>query len=148
GIGFGFVALQRIDDSLPSEVTAEEIPQAFEDALGPEVEDHFMRANWLRNLLPDELGDKQFGLRPGVAREDIALSNSQLGFGFSRATLSPTRTEGPRWTHEVDEHIAAIVAGLNPQGLNLRETLELDAVANNYDSEELFTAALPAITDL
>ena len=35
GIGFGFVALQRIDDSLPSEVTAEEIPQAFEDALGP-----------------------------------------------------------------------------------------------------------------
>ena len=148
GIGFGFVALQRIDDNLPSEVTAEEIPQAFEDALGTEVEEHFMRSAWLRNLLPDELGDKQFGLRPGVAREDIALSNSELGFGFTRATMRLTRTEGPRWTHEVDEHIAAIVAGLNPQGLNLRETLELYAVANDYDADELYSAALPAITDL
>ena len=148
GIGFGFVALQRIDDDLPSEVTAEEIPQAFEDALGSEIEEHFMRAAWLRNLLPDELGDKQFGLRPGVAREDIALSNSELGFGFTRATMRLTRTEGPRWTHEVDEHIAAIVAGLNPQGLNLRETLELYAVANDYEADELFAAALPAITDL
>src|SRR5699024_4110218 len=87
GIGFGFADLRRIDDALPSEVTAEEIPQACGDALGPEVEEHFLRANWLRNLLPDELGDKQFGLRPGLSREDIALSNSQLGFGFSRATM-------------------------------------------------------------
>lgn len=148
GIGFGFVALQRIDDALPSEVTAEEIPQAFEDALGPEVEEHFMRSAWLRNLLPDEIGDKQFGLRPGVAREDIALANSDLGFGFTRATMRLTRTEGPRWTHEVDEHVASIVAGLNPQGLNLRETIELYAVANDYDPEELTTAAIPAITDL
>src|SRR5699024_1634907 len=130
------------------EVTAEEIPQAFEDALGSEIEEHFMRAAWLRNLLPDELGDKQFGLRPGVAREDIALSNSELGFGFTRATMRLTRTEGPRWTHEVDEHIAAIVAGLNPQGLNLRETLELYAGANDYEADEVFAAALPAITDL
>ncbi|MDN6273922.1 MAG: class I SAM-dependent methyltransferase [Corynebacterium casei] len=148
GIGFGFVALQRIDDSLTSEVTAEEISQAFDDALGPEIEEHFMRSAWLRNLLPDEIGDKQFGLRPGVAREDIALATAEVGFGFSRATMRLTRTEGPRWTHEVDEHVASIVAGLNPQGLNLRETIELYAVANDYDSEELLTAALPAITDL
>ncbi|MFH0410716.1 methyltransferase [Corynebacterium sp. L4756] len=148
GIGFGFVALQKIDDSLPSEVTAEEIPQAFDDALGSEVEEHFRRSAWLRNLLPDEIGDKKFGLRPGVAREDIALSNDELGFGFTRATMRLTRTEGPRWTHEVDEHLASIVAGLNPHGLNLRETVELYAVANDVDADELFAAAQPAIIDL
>lgn len=80
-----------------------------------------MRSAWLRNLLPDEIGDKQFGLRPGVAREDIALANAEVGFGFSRTTMRLTRTEGPRWTHEVDEHVAPSSPDSTPKAQPARD---------------------------
>ncbi|MDY3128007.1 MAG: class I SAM-dependent methyltransferase [Corynebacterium sp.] len=148
GIGFGFVALHKIDEETPSEVVAEEIPQAFDDALGPEVMEHFAISAWLRSLLPDELGDKKFGLRSGVAKEEVSIANEDMGFGFTPVVTRLTRTEGPRWSHEVDEHLAAIVAGLNPDGLNLRETIELYAMAKGYDPDAMISEATPAIIDL
>ena len=148
GIGFGFVAIQRIDDDEPSDVLAEYMPQPFTDPLGPEVEEYFARVAWLRGLVPGELETKHFQVRPGVAREDVQLPDAELGMGFSPAALRLTRTEGPRWSHDVDKHIAAIVAGLNPAGLSLGETIELYAAAQGFDEEELVASALPAMVDL
>ncbi|MDU6255614.1 MAG: hypothetical protein E6618_15620, partial [Staphylococcus warneri] len=148
GIGFGFVAIQRIGDDEPADILAEEMPQAFSDPLGPEVEEYFARVAWLRDLVPGELQGKHFQVRPGLAREDIGTPDEDLGQGFTRAALRLTRTDGPRWSHEVDEHIAAIVAGLNPQGLNLEETIGLYAAAHGFDEEELTAAALPAVIDM
>ena len=148
GIGFGFVAIQRIGDDEPADILAEEMPQAFSDPLGPEVEEYFARVAWLRDLVPGELQGKHFQVRPGLAREDISTPDAELGQGFTRAALRLTRTDGPRWSHEVDEHIAAIVAGLNPQGLNLEETIGLYAAAHGFDEAELTTAALPAVIDM
>ncbi|MDV2414453.1 class I SAM-dependent methyltransferase [Corynebacterium kefirresidentii] len=148
GIGFGFVAIQRIGDDEPADILAEEMPQAFSDPLGPEVEEYFARVAWLRDLVPGELQGKHFQVRPGLAREDISTPDEDLGQGFTRAALRLTRTDGPRWSHEVDEHIAAIVAGLNPQGLNLEETIGLYAAAHGFDEEELTAAALPAVIDM
>ncbi|HAT1180449.1 TPA: methyltransferase [Corynebacterium striatum] len=148
GIGFGFVAIQKIGDDEPSDILAEYMPQPFTDPLGPEVEEYFARIAWLRNLVPGEIETKHFQVRPGVAREDIGLPDSELGIGFSPAALRLTRTEGPRWSHDVDKHIASIVAGLNPHGLSLGETIELYAAAQGFDEEELVASAIPAMVDL
>lgn len=148
GIGFGFVAIQRIGDDEPSDILAETMSQPVVDPLGPEVEEYFARVEWLRGLVPGELENAHVQLRPGVAREDVALPDTEVGMGFTRAALRLTRTDGPRWQHDVDEHLAAIVAGLNPQGLSIGETIELYAAAQGYDEAALVDAALPAIVDL
>lgn len=148
GIGFGFVAIQRIGDDEPADILAEEMPQTFSDPLGPEVEEYFARVAWLRDLVPGELQGKHFQVRPGLAREDISTPDEETQQGFTRAALRLTRTDGPRWSHEVDEHIAAIVAGLNPQGLNLEETIGLYAAAHGFDEEGITAAALPAVIDM
>ena len=148
GIGFGFGAIHRIGDDEPADILAEEMPQTFSDPLGPEVEEYFARVAWLRDLVPGELQGKHFQVRPGLAREDISTPDEETQQGFTRAALRITRTDGPRWSHEVDEHLAAIVAGLNPQGLNLEETIGLYAAAHGFDEEEITAAALPAVIDM
>ncbi|QGU07586.1 Ribosomal RNA small subunit methyltransferase C [Corynebacterium occultum] len=147
GVGFGFVAMKNIGDQ-PTEILAEEMTQSFTDPLSPEIEEYFTRVEWLRDLNPEEFGDSRFQLRPGVAREDISLPDTDAGVGFTPAVMRLTRTEGPRWSHEVDSHLAAIVAGLHPQGLSLAETVELYAMAQGLDSEELLPAAVNAVGDL
>ena len=102
---------------------------------------------WLRNLAPGELEASRFRLRPGLAKEDISLPNQEEG-GFARAVLRLTRTEGPRWSHEVDEHLAAIVAGLRPDGLSLHDTVDIYAAFNDLDADALLQAVTPAIVDL
>jgi len=147
GIGFGFVAIRMIGDQ-PSEILAEEMPQSFTDPLGPEVEEYFERTAWLRDRTTDEIADARFRPRPGLAREEISVPDEDAGVGFTRVALRLTRTDGPRWSHDVDTHLAAIVAGLHPQGLSLRETAELYAMANGLDEQSLVSAAVPAVVDL
>ncbi|MDR7329497.1 Release factor glutamine methyltransferase [Corynebacterium guangdongense] len=150
GIGFGFVALRNIGDR-PSEVVIEEIPQHFDDPLGPEVEEYFARTAWLRDADRGHIADTRFRLRPGVAREEIAVTDEETGMGFAPAALRLTRTDGPRFTHEVDEALAAIVAGLHPDGLPLAEVVGIYAAACGLDddrAEELLEQAVGAAVDL
>ncbi|QPK78330.1 methyltransferase [Corynebacterium lizhenjunii] len=148
GIGFGFVAIQRIGDNEPSDILAESLTQHFEDPLGAEVEEYFTRTAWLRERDHADFAAQHFQVRPGLAREDVALPDTESGQGFSRAVLRLSRTDGPRWQHEVDEHVAAIVAGLHPQGLNLRDTVGVYAAIHGYDEQELLDAAVPIMVDL
>lgn len=150
GIGFGFVALRDIGDR-PSEVVIEEIPQAFDDPLGPEVEEYFTRTAWLRDADRLSVADAQFRLRPGVAREEIAVTDDEAGMGFAPAALRLTRTDGPRFTHDVDEALASIVAGLHPDGLALAEVVGLYAAARGLDdatADTLLEQAVDAAVDL
>lgn len=147
GIGFGFVALRNIGDS-PSEVVAETMTQTFTDPLGPEVEEYFDRAQWLRNRGVEDIMSARFFARPGLVKEDISMSDAEAGVGFVEAALRLTRTDGPRWSHDVDKHVAALVSGLHPQGLSLGETIGLYAMAQGVDEEELMHVALPPFVDL
>lgn len=147
GVGFGFIALQEIGDH-PSEVLAEEMPQAFTDPLGPEVLEHFARTDWLRRQSVQDLADAQLQVRPGVAREIVEVADTDAGLGFSPAVTRLTRTEGPRWSHQVDSHLSAIIAGLHPQGLNLGETIGLYCMSQGLDVDETLLEAIAAVTDL
>ncbi|WP_370639199.1 methyltransferase [Corynebacterium sp. CNCTC7651] len=72
-IGFGWVFLRDIGDA-SSEITAEELRQTFTDPLGPEVEEYFLRTDWLRGRDRDGVLDAAYLLRPGVALEDVQLA--------------------------------------------------------------------------
>ena len=150
GVGYGFVALRHIGDA-PSEVLVEEMPQAFTDPLGPEVEEYFVRTAWLREHGRDGVAAGRFALRPGVAKETVAVTDDETGMGFKDVVVRLTRTDGPRWSHEIDEALAAIVAGLHPDGLDLGEVVGMYAAARGLDetsANQLHSEAITAVVDL
>lgn len=150
GIGFGFVAIRQIGDR-PSEVVIEELTQPFSDPLGDEVEEYFHRTAWLREQTTDSLGQAQFQLRPSVVREDIAVTDDDTGMGFESKVLRLTRTDGPRFSHEVDSAVASIVAGLHPQGLVLEEVIGLFAASQGIEGDaagQLLEQAITAVVEL
>ncbi|KKO82992.1 methyltransferase [Corynebacterium otitidis] len=144
-IGMGFIALKDIGDHA-SEVVAEELTQPLSGRLGDEVEEYFARAAWLRERSAEGLLDSRFRLRPRLAREDVALADEEAGQGFARAALRLTRTDGPRFSHEVDEELAAILAGLHPQGLSLGETASLYCAARGLDEGQVL-GRLPGLIE-
>ncbi|EEW49541.1 methyltransferase, HemK family [Corynebacterium efficiens YS-314] len=151
GVGFGFIAIERLplaDGAVKSDILAEDMPQFFEDPLGPEVTEYFSRIAWLREQTRESLLGSRYRIRPGVALEDVHLADAEEGMGFVPVAKRLTRTDGPRWTHDIDRHLAAVLSGLNPHGLNLEETLGLYAVANGVDEHSLYTGAITAVVDL
>ena len=128
-VGFGWVFLRDIGDA-PTEVTAEDVAQPFTDPLAPEAAEHFERAAWLRGMTREDILDARFLLRPGVALEEISVADSTTGMGFAPTVVRLTRTDGPRFSHEIDAGLKSIVAGLHPQGLALRDVLDLWSLSN------------------
>ena len=96
--------------------------------------------------------DARFLLRPGLALEEVSLADTSAGIGFAPEVARVTRTDGPRFTHDVDAGVLAILSGLNPDGLPLRDVVGLYAAANGlYDYDEIQqveTSAVPAVVDL
>lgn len=148
GIGFGYIHLERIEDGEPSDVLIEELSHQVDDYLGDEVEEYFTRARWLRDQTPESIMASNFVLRPGIALEDVSVADEESGMGFTQAVLRLTRTEGPRFSHEIDSHLRAIVAGLHPQGLSLGEVAQLYAFSHNLDEDALANALVSPIVDL
>lgn len=83
GIGFGFVAIQRIADDEPSDVLAETMAQPVIDPLGPEVEEYFARIEWLRNLVPGELETKHVQLRQVSPAKTFHCPTRSLAWALS-----------------------------------------------------------------
>lgn len=150
-IGFGWVFLRRIG-GVASEITAEELRQPFTDPLGPEVEEYFLRAAWLRDADTDSILRSRFLLRPGVALEEVSLADTATGMGFAPEVVRVSRTDGPRFTHDIDRGLKSLLAGLNPQGLPLDDVISLLAasqgVTDDAQAAELKTEAVAAIVDL
>ncbi|MDN5720479.1 methyltransferase [Corynebacterium sp.] len=152
-IGMGYVHLQRIDG--PSEVTFEALDSPDLGFFGDEVAEYFLRAGWLAEQDGDDLLDARYQVRPGLARESVELSRSgaQADDGFTEPGFVPevvrvTRTDGPGFSHDIDAPLSAVLAGLTPDGLTLRDTAELYCAVNDLD-EEAFTGALtPLVVDL
>ncbi|OFT86094.1 rRNA methyltransferase [Corynebacterium sp. HMSC29G08] len=150
-IGLGWVFLRNIGDH-PSEITAEELSHPFTDPLGPEVEEYFLRAAWLRNKSADDVLDSRFLVRPGVAIEEVSVADTQSGMGFKDEMVRVTRTDGPRFSHEINADLRTVLAGLHPNGLTLRDVVGIFASSRGITSDQevagLEQSAVAAITDL
>lgn len=150
-IGFGWIILEHIGDA-PTEVTAEELSHQFTDPLGPEAEEYFLRTAWLRGKSFDDVLDARYMLRPGLALEEVSLTNNETGIGFSPEVTRVTRMDGPRFTHTVDAGVLTILRGLHPQGLTLRDVAGIYAAANGIDDadavHEVEQASAAAVVDL
>lgn len=148
GIGFGFVAIQRLDDDVESDILCEDMPQQFSDPLGPEIAEYFQRIAWLRTHSAEDIANTQFCVRPGVAVEDVRIADTNQGMGFQPAALRICRTDGPRFSHDIDPHLQAIVSGLHPGGLPLAEVVELYCAAQGIDAAPLLPSVIDAVVDL
>ncbi|MGP9723418.1 DUF7782 domain-containing protein [Corynebacterium sp. AOP40-9SA-29] len=152
-IGMGYVHLQRIDG--PSEVTFEALDAPDLGFFGDEVAEYFLRAAWLAEQDGDDLLDARYQVRPGLARETVELSRSgtqaEDGFtepGFAPEVVRVTRTDGPGFSHDIDAPLSAVLAGLTPDGLTLRDTAELYCAVNDLDEDDFTAALAPLVVDL
>ena len=133
-IGFGFIALRKIGD-IPTELLAEEITGPLVEPIGAEVDEYFIRTQWLREQTTETILSNQYQLRPNVAKEEIFVTDTDTEMGFTPEVLRLTRMDGPGFSHEVDEATATIVAGLHPSGLTLEEVVSLFAAAKGLDED-------------
>lgn len=151
GIGFGFVAVQRIADDCPSDIVAEELSHDFSDPLHEEVAEHFLRTEWLRGASPADILGARYLLRPTVATETVSVADLETGMGFAPELTRIVRMDGPRWSHEIDEHLLRIISGLHPSGLPLAEAISLYCLANGLEEDanrDIVPAVLGACIDL
>lgn len=147
-IGFGWIFLRDIGDA-PTEVTAEELTHPFTDPLGPEVEEYFTRADWLRDAETDDILDASYRVRPGVALEEVSLADQDTGMGFAEEVTRISRTGGPRFSHEVDSAVVSLLSGLHPHGLHLRDVVGLLAASQSIEAPDVLEAhAVQIIVDL
>lgn len=144
-IGMGYLHLQKIDG--PSELTFEEITTTDLGFFGDEVSEWFLRAGWLAEKDAEDILGARFALRPTVVRKTIEVVDPS-GAGFTSAVLRLSRIDGPRFSHEVDSPLSAIVAGINPNGLTLGETAELYCAVHDLDMQSFSAALVPLIVDL
>lgn len=147
GIGFGFVYLRATDG--PTELLAEDLTHGFDDPLGPEAIAYFERSAWLRAAAadPDLILDSSYQVDPATALERVYLPGDA---GWAQAVARLHRGDGPRWQHEVDDTTAALLAGMRPDGLPLRELLELLAFSETGDAAtpDFESAAMTVVAGL
>lgn len=147
-VGFGYVTVHRIDG--PSTVTCEEAAQRMAGAFRGEAVEHRLRERWLAEAGAEGVAAARFRLRPGVALERVGLADAGAGQGFAPAALRLTRTDGPRWSHDIDEPVAALLGALHPQA-PLRLTVELlhgFGAFGDADPGAVLAAAVPVVADL
>lgn len=147
-IGLGMIHLSALAPEQPSEVFTEEILTPLGPDAGAEVAEFFTRAQWLREQTPDSLLSATYLVRPTVAKEDVALPDTEQGSGWNQTALRLTRTDGFAYTHDIDEDLCSLISGLHPQGLSLGEVCRLFAMARGLDEDELTRTAVPLVTAL
>lgn len=153
GVGFGYITLQRVDG--PSSVLCEEMPQPLAGPFALEAEEYLARTAWLRDKGADDIAGSVFLIRPGVALERVSLPDPS-GVGFAPEIVRVTRTDGPRWSHEIDEDVAGLLAAFQ-EGASLRLLVDLRVDLGGWgggddDPEALkksiLSAAVPVVVDL
>ncbi|MDO5029195.1 MAG: methyltransferase [Corynebacterium sp.] len=148
GIGFGYITVQRIDG--PTSAVCEEMPQPLASPFAPEAEEYLGRAEWLRAQTPEAILDAPFTVRPGVAIERVSLADVDRGQGFAEFDIRISRTDGPAWSHSVDESVVKILGALHPEAA-LSSIVDIMAMFGAFDEEQvpaIKEALVPIVVDL
>ncbi len=150
-VGMGLVALFRpLEDTGPGQaavtVTAEDVPQAVAQPVGPELPDWVARQRWLART--DDAG---LLASPLCTASGLVLTRDDL-LDDADTTWRPAahrlrQTAGLCWEIEIDEAFASLVAacdGTRP----VAAPLALLAAGLGAGTDEVATAALPVVRDL
>lgn len=142
-VGMGLVTMWRsaADDPV---VVCEDVPQAVEQPVGPLLPGWVARQRWLRDRSDTDLLGTS--LRAG---DDLVLDRSALlgPAGWADATAQLRQARGLRWSVEVDEAMAALVAGCDGTR-PLAGLLAVLGAALQRPAGEVAAAALPVVRDL
>lgn len=103
-VGFGLITLHRSGADEPT-VRLEEVPQQVDEPTGPHVAAWFDQLDALRGA---DLDRVRFGRAPGLVLEQVAEPGPE---GWAVATRRLRQPAGLRRSAEVDEVVAALVAG-------------------------------------
>ncbi|WP_375502762.1 methyltransferase [uncultured Jatrophihabitans sp.] len=145
-VGMGFVALRRhVSGDSTQVLVAEDVPQAVEQPVGAEVSDWFGRQRWLRDSSDDVLLGTLLRAAPDLVRARDGLLTAAGGWQDARDVVR--QSHGLRWELEVDDAIAALIAGCVG---STPLALDLAVLAASIDArvEDVIAAALPVVRDL
>ena len=143
-VGMGLVALRRGAGG-PGIVVAQDVPQACEQPVGGQIDDWFPRQRWLHDTSDATLLAACLRTAPDVVRTRDALLDASGGWQDARDVVRQSR--GMRWEIEVDDGIAALLAGCDG-GTPLALLLAVLAVSLDVEPDDVARAALPVVRDL
>lgn len=143
-VGLGIVTLRRTAPGVPGTIVCEDMRQAHDDPLGPEIAAWLDRTAWLAARSDDDLLDERLRVPDTVALERGLLGTDE---GWSPVGATLVRLDGPQWRHDVDALGEALLGGCRGH-LPVRDLVDLLALAHGRDAGELAEAALPVLRDL
>ena len=148
GIGFGYITISKIDG--PSAVVCEEMPQPLAGPFRDEAAEYLLRSAWLRDKDLAAILATSYQLRPGVVLERLSQTDLETGQGFAPLLIRISRTDGPRWAHEVDETVVNIVNALQPEAplTTVLDVMDMFGGFEGSDINDIKQAVIPLIVDL
>jgi SAM-dependent methyltransferase len=142
-VGMGMVTLWRTDRAQPIRVL-EDVRQPLAPPLGPAVSAWIESQRWLADRSDDQLLEARLGRAEGLVRARGDLAGPD-GWQTTRQLLR--QSTGLRWEVEVDDAIAALVAGCSGD-VSLGLLLEVLAGTLGAAPGDVRDAALPVVRDL
>ncbi len=147
-VGMGLVALRKHDDDSSQQgeiLVAEDVPQAVEQPVGAQLTDWFPRQRWLRDSSDATLLGTCLRAAPDLVRGREAVRGVDGGWHDVRDVVRQSR--GMRWEIEVDDAIAALIAGCDGT-TPLAADLAVLAASLHAAPNQVSEAALPVVRDL
>ena len=142
-VGMGLITLWRRETTDPV-LVLEDVPQAVEQPVGPHLPDWIARQRWLADATDATLLGSALEPPPGLVRDRSDLLGED---GWQTASARLRQSYGLRWEVEVDDAVAALVAGCDGSR-PLRDPITVLALAVGAAPEDVAAAVLPVVRDL
>jgi hypothetical protein len=142
-IGMGLITIWRSGASDPV-VVCEDVPQPLDQPVGAHLPAWHRRQRWLADIHDDELLEAVLRPAAGIVRTAVDVLGPQ-GWRTEGATLR--QTTGLCWEVDVDEAIAALVAGCDGTA-PLGRPVAVLAAALGRPVDEIAEAIHPVVRDL
>jgi methylase of polypeptide subunit release factors len=143
-VGMGLVTLWRGGSADPV-VVCEDVPQAVEQPVGAQFPAWIARQRWLRATPDADLLASRLRAAPGLVLDRSALLG---GEGWQDAVATLRQAGGLRWSVEVDEAIALLVAGCADGTAPLAGPVTVLGALLERPPDEIAAAVLPVVRDL
>jgi len=142
-VGMGLITLWRTDAADPA-VVCEDVPQPYEQPVGPHVASWVQRQRWLRAHDDRALLDAALQPADGLVFDRSAVLDED---GWSEVSAQLRQARGLRWAVDVDDPVATLVAGCDGQ-TPLRVAIGLLAAALGFEVDAVAQAVAPVVRDL